>query len=558
LIEYLHLTNLGGISSAQLDFGGPFIAITGESGAGKTSLVRAMELLSGKRAQTSTIRYGAEMSTLESRLFTEDPQACSHEGVEPSEGDIFIKRQIYRNGRGKCFLQDHQVSLGLLAEYMDPLLRIQSQFAQLNLLETDKQLKILDSCGGSELMDLFDHFSKSYEKAYTLEKEVRKLKTERSEVLDRFKDAEEILGLVGKINPFSDCDLTWNTELDNLNQKLSRNLKIRETLFRFRGNEMNKGIMDQLEEALPLLKELAKTEQEDLFQTGIDSILDRLNEILTICESQLSQQDIRSIQEEIDQKEKRIGLLRKAKRIAGVNSTEELIEYAVQARKALSWLSGIRQEIIDKEEESRISRKEASEAALRLRDLRLKSGDELAQRVNWAMRDLAMLGMHFEVQLLQLDKIRENGADEVQFLLRNTEGFSGPIHKVASGGELSRLLLSIEVSLPDEQIPDTIVFDEVEAGLGGRAAVLAGYKLKELSRKCQVILITHEASIAAIADQHFMVSKEGDQAKVQEVKGEARVRELARMLSGDYEMREALDHARKLLSEESLLSSRID
>ena len=103
MIEHLHLTNLGGISSAQLDFGGSFIAITGESGAGKTSLVRAMELISGKRAQISLIRYGTEMSTVESRLFTEETPAWNHEGLEPSEGDIFIKRQIYRNGRGKCF-----------------------------------------------------------------------------------------------------------------------------------------------------------------------------------------------------------------------------------------------------------------------------------------------------------------------------------------------------------------------------------------------------------------------------------------------------------------------
>ncbi|HCA41597.1 MAG TPA: hypothetical protein DEP01_09050 [Aminobacterium sp.] len=123
-------------------------------------------------------------------------------------------------------------------------------------------------------------------------------------------------------------------------------------------------------------------------------------------------------------------------------------------------------------------------------------------------------------------------------------------------GELSRLLLALQLSLPQEQIPETLIFDEVEAGLGGKAAVLAGYKLRELSEKCRVILITHEATIAALADQHFVVMRNGNESSIKEIDGEERVAEIARMLSGNATLPEAQEHARKLLSEELTSSSK--
>lgn len=555
MIETLNLRNLGGISNATLRFSGRFIAITGESGAGKTSLVRALELLSGKRAQSILIRYGEDISTLCAHLLTRDPYAPGVESIPVSDGKIFIKREIYRNGRSKCYLQDQAVPLGVLAECMDNRLRIQSQFAQLDLLEPEKQLRIVDSCGGAELASVFDKFSAAYTRAYRLEREVRQLKKKETEVLARFKDAEVLLDIIDRISPYEDCENEWKNRIDLLNQELSRNLNIQQSLFRFKGNETEKGLLDQLQETLPVLVNISSSEKKEEFQKRIDQILDRLNELLEMCGSEVTHDDLAELQDEIERIERKIGLLRKAKRLAGVDTVAQLLDYSNEARNAISWLSRSRKEISEKEEQSRSNRKEASEEALKLRNLRQNTAENLSQRVNWSMRDLAMVGTNFEVQFSTLEKLRERGIDEVQFLLRNTEGFCGPIQKVASGGELSRLLLSIEVSLPDDQLPDTIVFDEVEAGLGGRAAVLAGYKLKELSSKSQVILITHEASIAAIADQHFMVSRDGEEAEVHEVKGEERVRELARMLSGDYALNEALEHARKLLTEKTLLST---
>ena len=167
-----------------------------------------------------------------------------------------------------------------------------------------------------------------------------------------------------------------------------------------------------------------------------------------------------------------------------------------------------------------------------------------------------MDGAGFSISFIELPKLRRDGADGVEFTLFTNKGSPtercGRVEKIASGGELSRLLLALQLSLPDEWLPPTLVLDEVEAVLGGKAAVLSGLKLKELSRRCQVILVTHEASIAALGDRHYVIRKEDGEPRAASVDGEERVREIARMLSGDPSLPEAQEHARRLLQSDAL------
>jgi DNA repair protein RecN (Recombination protein N) len=203
-------------------------------------------------------------------------------------------------------------------------------------------------------------------------------------------------------------------------------------------------------------------------------------------------------------------------------------------------------------QEARELRRLASQLALVIREARKNAAETLEARVNALLGDLAMEETGFSIRFTELPKLRRDGADGVEFSLCTNKGAanqrSGRVEKIASGGELSRLLLALQLSLPDEWLPPTLVFDEVEAGLGGKAAVLSGLKLKELSRKCQVILVTHEASIAALGDNHYVVRKKDGEARAESVDGEVRVREVARMLSGDPDLPEAQEHARRLLN----------
>ena len=193
-------------------------------------------------------------------------------------------------------------------------------------------------------------------------------------------------------------------------------------------------------------------------------------------------------------------------------------------------------------------KKEANALALSLRSERRAAAHELEIAVNNILKDLAMGDSEFKINFKELNKLRRTGADEIEFIL-SSGARTGRIDKIASGGELSRLLLALQLSLPDNFLPQTLVFDEIEAGLGGKAAVLSGLKLKELSESCQVILVTHEASIAALGDAHINITRDNATGLtvIKNISGHERVREIARMLSGSPDLSEAQEHARKLL-----------
>ena len=183
---------------------------------------------------------------------------------------------------------------------------------------------------------------------------------------------------------------------------------------------------------------------------------------------------------------------------------------------------------------------------MEIRHARHEAAEKLELRVNNLLNELAMAGVKFKINFIGLQKLKRNGADGIEFILSDGTR-EGRIEKIASGGELSRLLLALQLSLPDEWLPPTIVFDEVEAGLGGRAAVLSGTQLKKLSKNCQVILVTHEASIAALGDSHILIQRLKGETFMKNIDGDERVKEIARMLSGSPDMTEALEHAKKLI-----------
>ena len=235
-------------------------------------------------------------------------------------------------------------------------------------------------------------------------------------------------------------------------------------------------------------------------------------------------------------------------RAAGTFSAAAFLEWCSEAKEASEWLRQQEALSASLEERGRSLRKEAGRLAAELRSLRLRSARALSAGVNSHLSGLAMDDSRFSVQVTPLEKIRNTGADEVLFTIAAGDKEASPVNRTASGGELSRILLALQLSLPDASLPGTLVFDEVEAGLGGKAALLSGYKLLELSGKCQVILVTHEATIAALAQHHFMVRKRGESpVEVTPLSGEDRIAEIARMLSGDAGLREAREHARKLL-----------
>lgn len=548
MIEEVSIRNIGGVASATLRFEKGFTVITGESGAGKSSLVRSLELLGGKRSQTAFLRAGEEEGSVEAVL-SGIGGGTAAELADPEEGGaLFAKRIIARNGRSRTYFQDRAAPLSVFASVMNERMRIQSQFAQIELLDPKRQMELLDFCGGERAGALKTALSKAFSDAVECERSLRTARAREQELRTRFRDGDSILSAARGLKAAPGCEEAWEARIEKISTDLAIQRKLLDNLLEMTGGAAGRGLLDSLESAgLDILKNLPADGESlsALFNEG----LEKLQVFVKGVEARTTGISPGDLEREREVLEKKIGLLRKLKRATGTRTAEEFIDWCVEASKAAEWLR--EQEKISSAltEKGRSLRKEAARLAAELRAARTETARLLEDEVNRHLAGLAMEDCRFSVRLEELEKIRSTGADEITFTLSSGGRTETPVNKSASGGELSRILLAIQLSLPKEALPPTLIFDEVEAGLGGRAAVLAGYKLLELSRRCQVILVTHEGTIAALADSHFMVSKKGESVEAQKLQYGERVKEIARMLSGDSGLPEAVEHARILLSE---------
>ena len=545
MLEELHVKNVGGITTASLRFKGNFIAITGESGTGKSSLVRALELLAGKRAQVNYLRVGKATGEVEGAFLADNIPSLPEE-LQPQEGTWVVRRVITSEGRSKSYIHGHVVSLYVLSIAMTHFMHIQSQFSQLDLLDENNQLDLLDSYGGAELMKKKIFMSNIFHRAVEMERKIQDLYQKRKDIEERYNGALELIQLLKSLNPSPSSEYEWENELRMVKDALNRREELERILAVLEGGMAAGGLEGELQSIAMRLKSLLGSNEkiDQASQRALIALQELIRQIREILAAEASPEDLQHRQEELESK---LGRLRKCKRIARVSTVEELAEYYSTAEREMSWLSESLAEIEVMREKLNKLKKDVSQHALDLRSSRVKIARQLEQAVNSHLKDLGMEAARLTINIEEMKKVRANGAEVVTFMIETNDSSPVPVSRIASGGELSRILLALQMALPEGTLPKLLVVDEVEAGLGGKAALLVGLKLKELSTKCQIILITHEATIASLADQHFRVTKEGEESYVRELSDDERVQEIARMLSGTSEIKEALMHAERLL-----------
>lgn len=544
MIEEIEIHGVGGIRSAELAFNGDFIVITGESGAGKSSLVRALEFIAGRRAQLNYIH--TQEDSCEVRVVMTSPLIKGiAEKYQPQEQTLIARRVFSRSGKGKAYLQEQTVPLATLSHAMETNIVIQSQFAQLSLLDPLKQLELVDSCGGEELKNTLLELEKTFTDALAAEKEIFAVKKRRRESEKRFNDAPAVMRQVKSLGLTPESEAEWERELREIEKNEDTERAMRLIAEKLNGSEC--GILDQLEGVAAEIRALGSNKVsrwQDAVEKTLCSAQELFNVTEEICRGFTSAEEYETAR---DRLEKKTGALRKIKRTLNIASTAELMEYINEAEGELAWLNDSLTELDELEKKARSLRRETTRLAIEVRTQRKNAAQKLAAAVNAQLEGLGMGYANFGIEIEPLDKVRANGAENAVFTLTLPDGKPLPVGKNASGGELSRILIALQLTAGDDKIPGTLVFDEVEAGLGGKTALFAGEKLRELSKRCRTILITHQASIAAMADQHFVVRRSGDNTEIFEVSGEARASEIARMLSGDENSREAMEHARALL-----------
>jgi len=548
----LRIRHLALVEDLLWEPGAGFTAVTGETGAGKSIILGALKLLVGERADRSLIRTGADQCVIEAAFAVGDPDwwnpMLEEAGLDPLEEDqLVIRRLIASAGSGKQFVNGSPTTLAALRRLGEWLVDLHGPHDHQSLFSPARQLEIVDAGSGDQGRAL---------KAY------RKQENARRQLLD------EMAALSGDHGQFE-------RELDLLRHQLNEIEAARferddeEVLtreYRLAGNARKLGELSS--EALGLLREGEVTVENQLAEVvrslrdlaRIDETAEKLHEAASQLAS-LSQDlaadldgytdDIAVEPARLAELEERVSLLETLKRKYG-GSLEAVLEFAVETRRRLESLEGREERLEALRAELNPVETAWRAAANNLSDERRKSAKRLEQDVGRHLRDLGFLKAGFEIQLEPLEEPQASGAERVEFLFSANPGEPlKPLRHVASSGEVSRVMLAIKSALAGVDEVGLLVFDEIDANVGGEIAVAVGKKLRSLADSHQVLCITHLPQVAALAPAHFRVAKEVSDTRtlstINRLEEDQRVGELARMLGGKSEA--AIEHAKALLAE---------
>ncbi len=515
-----------------------FVAVTGETGAGKSIIIGALQLLLGERADKSLIRTGADLCAVEAAFSGNDLQKLNprliEAGIEPCEGDLIIKRTLSGIGTNRQFINGSPTTLSILKNLGDELVDLHGPHDHQSLFSSDKQLGLLDSFARAE--EQVAEYRKHYRQLQTLLAEhavLNTVETAREQELDLLRH---------QINEISSANLVADEEEEiELRYKLASNSKRLIELASTIANKLSEAdgsVLSQLAETQRLLRELEKIDDSiSRFSSAHAAAVIELSEIARSLSQYAEKLDLDPAQ--LSALEQRVSLFETLKRKYG-GSIPEVIAFGERAAERMRKIEGRDAELERLAGEIETTRANLNRDGEALRKLRTKAAPKLSETIRRNLRDLGFRQSEFEAKLFALDEPRPNGFDSVELLFSPNPGEPlKPLRTIASSGEISRLMLAIKSALAAHDAIPLLVFDEIDTNVGGEIAHAVGAKMQNLGRDHQVICITHLPQVAATASSHFVVTKEVVRGRtfsnLREVSGKTRNEEIARMLGGKSE-----------------------
>lgn len=550
MLKKLHIQNYAIIDEIEIDFSGKLNIITGETGAGKSILMGALSLILGDRAETGILLNREKKCFVEGFFFIErrrDIKSFLREHDLDTEEELVIRREIGTNGKSRAFVNDTPVTLDQLRILSTMLVDLHRQFDTLELGETDFQRQVLDALAVNA--ELLQHYQTVYLQLQHSRRELEEMQQQKSQFNKEY-DYTKFL-----FDELEDAGLKENElEESEATLKLLSNSEGIKTILSKVSQELSEGEQPMVQHLKSLINQLQHFAE---YHPGLPVLLQRL---------QSAQIELQDIADEVDhlnsqvnydpQKiellNERISVGYKLMKKHGVRTTNDLLIIRQTLEDKLQAVLNIDEAIQHKEKVVEQLVQEGKELAGKLSENRCKQVKPLQDKVN---RLLVRVGMHnarLQIEIKQMELLRPFGTDVVEFLFdANKSNRFDPIRKVASGGELSRLMLCIKSLVAQSLDLPTLIFDEIDTGISGEAAKQVGIIMKDLARKRQVISITHQPQIAGKADAHFFVYKEikGDAIKtsLRLLTQEERITTIAKMLSGEKPTAAALENAREMV-----------
>jgi len=555
MIEDIRITDLGVISEAELTFDKGLTVLTGETGAGKTMVLTALGLLLGDRSDSGAIRSGASQSTVEGRWRLASSSStlsrAEDAGALIEDGELLLARSVAVDGRSKAVLGGRSVPVGLLSEIGEELVVVHGQADQIRLKSPAAQKLALDKFAGVKHLELLSEYSSyfnSWKQAQTTLEDIR------ANISARAKQAEELREALEELNTL-DAKPNEDVELAELAKRLTHSADLRAAVGLAHDALLNDNF-DAVDATSLIGKARKAIENASSHDSSLEtqaSALRQIGEDLNDIAAQLSGY-LASLESEspmtLDEIQDRRSALNAALRRYGP-TIEDMQTFQETALAKLAELDVSSERIATLEAEVVKLHSQAQVCAEQLSVNRSKAAQELAKRVSDELVALAMAGSKLHVLVEKSENLGPTGYDSVTFLLESYAGAEPrALGKGASGGELSRIMLALEVVLAESDSTPTFIFDEVDAGVGGAAAIEVGRRLAKLAKNAQVIVVTHLAQVAAFADRHLTVIKSSEagftSSDVHVLDESARFEELARMLSGLSDSETARDHAKEL------------
>ena len=525
MITNLHIKNIGIIDDIEIDFNTGLNILTGETGAGKSLIIGSLSIISGGRFSKDMIRKGETNSFVEVCLY--EPQ-----NENSIDGTIIISREINVNGKNMCKINGRMVTVNELKKFMKQIIEIHGQNDSQNLLENKEHIKYLDNFIGEEIEKLKQEYKTYYERRIVIKKELDENygdEKQRQRKLDLLKYQFEEIEDANLIDGEED-------ELNNKQKIIVNSEKIVKTLQEV-DMEIGENSIDILSNSIRNLEKIEKLDNKyEETSKSLKSIYYELQEISRDISNYKN--EVNFDEEEQKEIEERLDLIYSLKRKYG-NSIKEIMQYKEEVEKEIYRIENLEDYTNKLKKEKEEIEKKLNDIGNEISKIRKQKGEELSSKINKNLQDLEMKNAKVNIHIdYSENEFFENGKDKVIFYIKTNVGEDEKeLSKIASGGEMSRIMLAIKAVLANTDNTPVLIFDEIDTGISGKAANAVAEKLNAISEKHQVLCISHLPNIAAVADYHYFISKkiinDRTSTSIKQLNEKEIIQEIARISSGE-------------------------